>query len=79
MNCERNATYCHYNYVIFCYYNRDFQFYHTICEPFLNNTQVKMISVSAIKTSVKLILNAARYRRSVAQAKHGHFMFNHKS
>merc|ERR1711935_269848 len=45
MDCERNATYCHYNYVIFCYYNRDFKFYHTICEPFLNNTQVKMISM----------------------------------
>ena len=51
MDCGRNETYCRYNYVIFCYYNHDFQFYHTICETSLNNTQVKMISVSAIKTN----------------------------
>ena len=30
---------------MFCYYNKDYTHYNTICEPFLNKRITKMISV----------------------------------
>merc|ERR1712113_1057597 len=41
----KDFKFCRYYYVIFCHYNKDYEHYNAICEPFMPKMQMKIFSM----------------------------------